>query len=748
MNASSFGWPSSVSLVHVAALAALWASPGSASAGDGALNPCIRIDQGALVRGEVMLYEVLEAGRHLFTTPFTIEDGFGEGPTGPRRRRGGLYPEPAQGFGFLRLNGLDSQSCFECHNAIGSDRLCDTITLGALSKRPGAVGGAAGFASNAFINPDFPKVPIKFIRNPPHTFGSAYVQRLAEEITLDLLEAKAQAIYDARTDPNNLKPAPLQSSRIVNDDAEDDGPLDYGTYRVTYRPGAGAAGGPVNDRILRLQSAAIAIVDPETKNIESLRPLLVASLRRLRALVPTLTDEEAAGLADYVVAHFNEYEQDFSAVEGISRDLVVRPFQWKGIASNMRNFVRDALNFHFGMQPVESFFRVDTDEAGMPVVVVDDHDQDEDGVRDELRVGDVSALSIFTMTLRPPSRDDPADAEDPAIVERGMALFNGQADDAEFGPEVSCASCHTPTLRINVPIVEVRNPLNPANVDRLIGDKVGLSAQRASSSDLPIIQDFQRDAVNGSADAEEGAEPAPEARRNQDDAPQRRPFADAIRAARNARLERALQRAEELQEEMSQSPEDEAAPVQAPRALAPPAGADDDSSTDGFFFNLTTFGTAEGENGDIGQLKFMLPRLEAESPNGPIEVPLFSDLKRHHMGSILRDIDDQGTDTAGIAVPSDQFLTRPLWGLADSAPWMHDGRATTLRDAILLHRGSAIRVGGVDFPSSEANASVEAFQRLADNDQEAILAFLRTLRLPSMPDAEVAEDGSECPEDE
>ena len=745
MNIPRSGWSSRVPLSRLAALAMIWAVPGVAEAGDGALNPCVRIDQGELVRGEVPLYEVLEAGRHLFTTPFTVEDGFGEGPTGPRRRRGGLYPEPRQGFGFLRLNGLDSQSCFECHNSIGSDRLGDTITLGALSKRPGAVAGAAGFASNAFINPDFPETTIKFIRNPPHTFGSAYVQRLAEEISLDLLEAKAQAIYDARTNPNQPRPIPLQSARIVND-GEDDGPIDYGTYTVTYRPGAGGAGGPVNDRILRLQSAAIAIVDPETEDIESQRPLLAASLRRLRALVPSLTVEEAEGLADYVVAHFDEYEQDVSGVEGISRDLVVRPFQWKGIASNMRNFVRDALNFHFAMQPVESFFRVDTGEDGNPVVVVDDHDQDEDGVRDELRVGDVSALSIFTMTIRPPSQDEPEDAEQ---VDRGRALFNGEAADVGFGPEVSCASCHSPTLRIEIPVVEVRNPLDPANVDRLIGDKVGLSAQRASSADLPIIQDFQRDAFGGGAEADEveGAEPAPEARLNQEnDAQERRPFAEAIRAARNARQQRALQRAEALQEEMSQPPAEEDAPDQTPRALAPPAGAIDESSTAGFFFNLTTFGTAEGEDGDIGQLTFLLPRLEAESPNGPIEVPLFSDLKRHHMGSILRDIDDQGTDTAGIAVPSDQFLTRPLWGLADSAPWMHDGRATTLRDAILLHRGSAVRVDGVDFPSSEANASVEAFQRLSEADQEAILAFLRTLRLPSIPDAEVAEDGSDCPE--
>ena len=36
-----------------------------------------------------------------------------------------------------------------------------------------------------------------------------------------------------------------------------------------------------------------------------------------------------------------------------------------------------------------------------------------------------------------------------------------------------------------------------------------------------------------------------------------------------------------------------------------------------------------------------------------------------------------------------EWRTPPLWGVADSAPYMHDGRAPTLADAVKLHGGQA-----------------------------------------------------------
>jgi CxxC motif-containing protein (DUF1111 family) len=67
-----------------------------------------------------------------------------------------------------------------------------------------------------------------------------------------------------------------------------------------------------------------------------------------------------------------------------------------------------------------------------------------------------------------------------------------------------------------------------------------------------------------------------------------------------------------------------------------------------------------------------------------------------------------------------EWKTPPLWGVADSAPYMHDGSAATLRDAILAHRGDAKNV-------------TKKFLALNSFDQAALLSFLGTLRAP--PDA-------------
>ncbi|HBP90462.1 MAG TPA: hypothetical protein DD706_22560, partial [Nitrospiraceae bacterium] len=115
-----------------------------------------------------------------------------------------------------------------------------------------------------------------------------------------------------------------------------------------------------------------------------------------------------------------------------------------------------------------------------------------------------------------------------------------------------------------------------------------------------------------------------------------------------------------------------------------------------------------------------LPRLPTNS-NERVAVPLYSDLKRHVMGDNLAESFSQQTDGGeDHQVPGNQFLTRPLWGVADTGPWMHDGRALTLTEAIVMHEG----------PGSEANASVEKFKALSDKDRLALRSFLSSLRLP------------------
>jgi hypothetical protein len=64
-----------------------------------------------------------------------------------------------------------------------------------------------------------------------------------------------------------------------------------------------------------------------------------------------------------------------------------------------------------------------------------------------------------------------------------------------------------------------------------------------------------------------------------------------------------------------------------------------------------------------------------------------------------------------------EWKTPPLWGVADSAPYLHDGSANTLADSIRRHRG-------------DAKAVTEAFGKLPSTDQSALIAFLKTLKAP------------------
>jgi CxxC motif-containing protein (DUF1111 family) len=96
------------------------------------------------------------------------------------------------------------------------------------------------------------------------------------------------------------------------------------------------------------------------------------------------------------------------------------------------------------------------------------------------------------------------------------------------------------------------------------------------------------------------------------------------------------------------------------------------------------------------------------APLGVRRVAAFTDLLLHDLGPGLADGIEQGEATGA------EFRTAPLWGVGWSAPYLHDGRAATLADAILAHGG-------------EAQRSRDAFAALSDAERLALLTFLRSL---------------------
>jgi CxxC motif-containing protein (DUF1111 family) len=103
------------------------------------------------------------------------------------------------------------------------------------------------------------------------------------------------------------------------------------------------------------------------------------------------------------------------------------------------------------------------------------------------------------------------------------------------------------------------------------------------------------------------------------------------------------------------------------------------------------------------------PRITYDASLEGYPVFLFSDLRRHDLGqeNASRHVD------AGVSVQ--EWLTRPLWGLADSGPWLHDGSATTLDQVIERHGG-------------EGSSSREGFRALDFHQKGDLRVFLMSLR--------------------
>jgi CxxC motif-containing protein (DUF1111 family) len=89
------------------------------------------------------------------------------------------------------------------------------------------------------------------------------------------------------------------------------------------------------------------------------------------------------------------------------------------------------------------------------------------------------------------------------------------------------------------------------------------------------------------------------------------------------------------------------------------------------------------------------------------EVRLYSDLLLHDMGSL-------GDGIVQETATGREFRTAPLWGIAQSAPYLHDGRAVTIDEAIKGHDG-------------EGKVSKDRYLKMTKAQQKLLTDFVLSL---------------------
>ena len=130
-------------------------------------------------------------------------------------------------------------------------------------------------------------------------------------------------------------------------------------------------------------------------------------------------------------------------------------------------------------------------------------------------------------------------------------------------------------------------------------------------------------------------------------------------------------------------------------------------------FNPKDHLSAEDTKGIYIDLKDYYPNLKINE-NDELLIPLFSDLKRHKMGDLLNNEKVKQLATRN-NVPTDQWITKKLWGFASEPPFLHHGRATLISEAIKVHGG-------------EAENSKQAYIKLNEIEQAHIVEYLNTFK--------------------
>ena len=121
----------------------------------------------------------------------------------------------------------------------------------------------------------------------------------------------------------------------------------------------------------------------------------------------------------------------------------------------------------------------------------------------------------------------------------------------------------------------------------------------------------------------------------------------------------------------------------------------------------------EARFANIGCTDCHIPTL----PSSRGDVNAYTDLLLHNMGPELADGLKFGvpqSSTIDSPYNINEFRTQPLWGISMAAPYLHDGRAETLEEAILMHGG-------------EGQVSRDAFAALTEVERAEVIEFLEKL---------------------
>ena len=411
----TYRWPILLTAPLIAiALGALAAPATGRGADDGPAHPEIpTLDEllDALAAGELHLDDLRAMGLSVFSTPFNTFDGFGDGPFDPAETDTAAFGHrpTLQGNGLLlRVNGLDAQSCNECHTIVSNRTRPPTLGFGGVGGvvqnaiiLPSLIDVADSFDDRVVFQPGHdPELPLEFdgvadfngrFANPPFLFGGGGVELLAKEMTADLQKLLADA-----------RKAPPGTTTLLTTHG-----IDFG-------------------HVTTLDAAGNVELD-----VEGIGP------------------EDITGVAPEDV-------------------LVVRPFGRKGENFSMRDFDRGAMQFHFGIQPIE--------------VVGAGEDEDGDGVADEVSVAEMSVLHIFDVTNPRP---------------RVRRLGPSAAAGFDIFLSIGCAECHRPVMETrsrSVPLAHPEVATDPwANVYLEVDlVEVGFEPSPEGGVYVPLFADLKR----------------------------------------------------------------------------------------------------------------------------------------------------------------------------------------------------------------------------------------------------------------